>query len=301
MAEHEVSPSDCAVAIAIPLTFEDLLHDITASNKDFARLLCRNASPEIVWNELYRPRLVEVVEGVSAKLSKWGSLVLRRATLADLSDLAQRYSVVAVCAHFKMTDVRAADLVDPARCLEIVRERASAVAEKLYHQAQQMVPDLMREPPLQRWELAGRLAPFLQTCVERTHAYVAAPPSVVRVSPPADLGAGLHRVHLEQCFGSAMRAASCVEMFDRLHTFPAFQSAIPADFSGVLDLSMCNSFMVAEDLKRSRPSSLVVENRFLAAPDVRLARYALVMRELARSRSRYTDALLRVHRAMAGA
>jgi hypothetical protein len=95
-----------------------------------------------------------------------------------------------------------------------------------------------------------------------------------------------------------LRQAPCVELFDGLRTFEQFCEAVPEGYAGVLDLSMCNSVMVAEELKRQRKQALIVENVFLATPEFRLARFALVIKQLATRPMRYTDAVVRVHRAL---
>lgn len=298
MAEVAVSPSDCALAVCIPLTQNAFRRDAASPFKDFARLVSAEMGPELAWSTIYQPRVVATVERVAKRLKSQGSHVVEHAQLGDIAALAGRYRVVALLTHFKMTDVSANDVVDARRCLEVIQSGQDAIARALRDRAAREMPELLQESPVPHWQLVTRVSSFLQGCVQPTHDYYARLPSHARPRSESGTGPGLHRILLEVCFATALRSAPCVETFDGLNTFQQFQAAIPADFSGVLDLSMCNSFMLGEQVKRVRPSCLVVENAFLATPEFRLARYSLIVGELSRERSRYTDALVRVHRAL---
>jgi len=52
--ERAVAPADCALAIAIPLTFEEFIRDVHASDKDFARSVvsASGRDAEAAWQEV---------------------------------------------------------------------------------------------------------------------------------------------------------------------------------------------------------------------------------------------------------
>jgi hypothetical protein len=57
-------------------------------------------------------------------------------------------------------------------------------------------------------------------------------------------------------------------------------SCFPPEFSGLVDLTVCNSVLLAESIRRAYPDCLVLANEDLAYLDFRLATYAQVIRSL---------------------
>jgi hypothetical protein len=75
--------------------------------------------------------------------------------------------------------------------------------------------------------------------------------------------------------------------------------AVPERFDGIIDLSVCNSIVLGEAIKRRRPECLIITNVRPASPALRLVRYQFIIREIAQvGGDRFTDAATRIHLAM---
>ena len=85
-----------------------------------------------------------------------------------------------------------------------------------------------------------------------------------------------------------------VDMFefaDRLVSADELRDAVPVEFSGILDLTICQSSRVGEHIKRARPDSLVVENEMNADLDFNLILYRHVIARLACDETDYLTAM----------
>jgi hypothetical protein len=74
-------------------------------------------------------------------------------------------------------------------------------------------------------------------------------------------------------------------------------AALPGEYRGVLDLTICHSSQAIAPLKRARPQCTVLANREAARLDIRLAMYRQIVRILNHERINYVDAAARVHMA----
>jgi hypothetical protein len=292
MPEEKVCPSDCVLAIAVPMTRSAFLEAADSTDRDLVRQLVKDSgsTPAKIWTDLYEPKLVVLARRVAERVRSLGATVLESVTLADFSKLTQSFKVTALFTHFRMAPLEPPDVLDPAACLKVITEGRTIVARKLKERVPQSL--LSSDPnSVEAEEVFTLLQGVLATTVNEYGRFAGAATAPIQ-SP------GVSRVGMELCLQPHLRQAPCVELFDGLRTFDQFCEAVPTNYAGVLDLSMCNSVMVAEELKRKRKRALFVENVYLATPEFRLARFALVIRQLANQPARYTDALVRVHRAI---
>jgi hypothetical protein len=86
-----------------------------------------------------------------------------------------------------------------------------------------------------------------------------------------------------------------IEYADGPHVLDDVVAALPRDFDGVLDLTVCHSTCAIAAIKRARPRCSVLANRNPANLDLRLAMYRQVLRLIGREGTGYTEALRRVH------
>lgn len=291
--EPAISPADCALAVALPLTEERFLSDAAAPDKDFARSVIAGSgrSPAAAWAELYAPKVVALYERIAVRARALGATVATGVTAPVLRGLLERFPLVSLFAHSMSSPVRPADVVAPRTILDVIRDGRTIVARHLR--------DALAN---RRWAgdeatLRHQVAAALDEALAPTRAWTETTVRVDRAGRPARY---LSRVMLEDCFGDAMRRAPMLELHDGLKTMDELLAAVPLGFAGVLDLSVCNSFALGESIKRRRQDCLIIENVFLARIDLRLARYALVLNRLARGPARYTDALTEVSRALIG-
>jgi hypothetical protein len=106
---------------------------------------------------------------------------------------------------------------------------------------------------------------------------------------------GLSRVALEHAL-PGLRHAGAIELADRMHTAAEVVQATPYDYPGVIDLSVCNSILLAELLKRARRPALIASGEFRASLAFRMVRYRVLVEHLHRRRARYTDVLQQLGR-----
>ncbi|WP_394820641.1 hypothetical protein [Pendulispora albinea] len=285
MAEATVSPRECALAIGVPLTERSFLDDLGRANADFARhvLAETGLSASTFWARLYELRVVRPARAVIERVSRLGVTVVPSATLADLALLFQRFRVVTLFTHCRSPGIVPEDIEDPAACIRALATNESLVARHLRAR--------LADTPPTRAALARALEEAMLPA-RAVYEALAGTAASGAGQPPALL---VDRLMIELECGSAIRPASYIELRDGVATFRAFLATIPPVFDGVVDLSTCNSAMLAEPLKRRRPSCLAIANRHPATPAFRLARYALVQRLLSMQPQRFTDAVMRVH------
>lgn len=283
--ERVVSPAECALAVALPLTFREFEEDAGSTERDFVRSFIEGSGRSLrdAWDEVYEPKVVHVFERVASRAREVGATVVAGATAASLHELLERFPVVCLVAHSVLSSVEPADVLRPDAILRIIDAGDSIVARHL-----QTILGEQRPPTGEEVELRRYLATFLESSLAETRAWFA---SVVRKAHPGTRGLHVNRVMLEECFGDALRRSGLLELRDGMQTLDDLLAAIPADFAGVLDLSVCNSVALGEPIKRRRPDCLIVESSYLARIDLRLARYALVLKLLELRAVRYTDAL----------
>jgi hypothetical protein len=291
--EPAISPRECALAIALPLTQERFLCDATAPDKDFARSVMASSgrSAEDAWTHLYAPKVVSLYDRIAARARAVGATVASDVTAPVLRRLLEEFPLVSLFAHSKSSAVQSADILEPYEVLRIIAGGGTIVARHLRNALahQQWTGD--------QAALRGQIAAALDEALAPTRAWTETPVRRDRAGRPDRL---LSRTMLEDCFGTALRRAPLLELSDGLKTAEELFAAIPPEFAGVLDLSVCNSFALGESIKRRRQHCLVIENVFLARIDLRLVRYALVLDRLARRPARYTDALVEVNQALIG-
>jgi hypothetical protein len=291
--ESAISPADCALAVALPLTEEQFLLDATAPDRDFARSVVATSgrAPAAAWTELYAPKVVALYERVAARVRRLGATVATDVTAAVLRELLERFPVVSLFAHAVAAPVQSGDIVKPHAILDIIQGGRTIIARHLRGALAN------RSWAADGAVLRDQIAAALDAALAPTRAWTE---TTVRADDAGRPALYLSRIMLEDCFGDAMRRAPLIELCDGLKTVDALLAAIPPQFAGVLDLSVCNSFALGESIKRKRPDCLIIENVFLARIDLRLARYALVVNQLAQRPARYTDALTEVNRGLLG-
>lgn len=312
MTDDLVSPPDCAVAIAFPLTQEDFFKDIQpGSGKDFIRSFAATAPRtrvESQW-ERYRP----VADAISARLPQLESMgvaVVTRVNREQLMELLRHRRVVTVMAHWRFDRIVPDDIVDTEKILAELELGSTSVRRALAASIVERGAGWLLQPATKnstresREELARQLDGIAE---DSTRAYrrsigrwrVATESlgSAGEVSSAHERIA-LPRPVLEAEFPGSLRQGRAVELGDGFVTISQFTESIPQGFAGVLDLSICNSIFLAEAVKRVRRDCLVVTNEQPAVVLSRFLRYVYTIRELKRSRGSYVDALLRVTSAL---
>jgi hypothetical protein len=83
---------------------------------------------------------------------------------------------------------------------------------------------------------------------------------------------------------------SGVELADGIHSPGTIAEAMPENYRGVLDLTVCYSSILLDTIKRSHPNCIVVANKGAAILEFRLIFYKYLIRMMATKSIHYVDA-----------
>lgn len=302
-----VRPSDCALALAIPLTREQFLDDlVNPSPKDFASHIKREnrneynkrASDDYFWNEVYGP-LAHVILRVCAEVEKLGVTVQREARLADLTRLLREYPAVTLVAHWRFTKVLPSEVTDAHGLLGLLQTPQNRIQRDISKTVAATHPRLFEAEYIRSLSAATvreELAELINRIISVHHAFyhgsnVAAMGIENGFTDPLDR---LTRVAFEQAFPSQFTAGRCVEFSDGLRTVAEVTEAVPEDFSGLLDLTVCNSVILAKAIRQRRSNCLIAANRYPAQIHVRLGLYKIAIEILAKNPMPMIEVLNRV-------
>ena len=278
--EREVGARDCALLLAVPLTAEAF----EAAYRDPSRDFCRQfdiggggVAPRTVWALMFE-RTARLVARLAEAVERRGVTVVRETRLSDWTDALRRHRVVTLVAHWRFVPIRGADIADAAALRQCAGLRATPIARA--------VDDALGTCD----EDPERMASALEAlCV----------PAVRRYQASDHKGAGLprgpSRVVLEQHL-PGLRPAPAIELADRMYTAAEVVKATPVDFDGLLDLSVCNSILLAEVLRQSRRPVLIASGEFRASLAFRMIRYQVLIEELYRRPAHYSQLLQQLGR-----
>ncbi len=120
-----VGPHQCALAVAIPLSADELGADFQSAQKEFARSVVAGAlgatSGLDAWNRGYA-QLAARAKWVLEEVRGLGVTVVERATLADLGRLFASFRVVTILAHGPFPLLSKDDIIDEEAFVEAFRQ-----------------------------------------------------------------------------------------------------------------------------------------------------------------------------------
>lgn len=297
MLGRPVSPSDCALALAIPMSRAEFVADSgEAAPKDLAKSLGKGLQPEWAFANRYEPLLGLVLDLV-AEMQQRGVSVYHRTTLQDIPAILKAHRVVTLVAHWRFTKLAAGDILDwPGFRSELARSRASMDADESSLDEDPIARQLLYVPTVTEANGPADLADALNSLLEPALAHYHWLSSRERSADPAAMPvAGLTRVHLEERFPRCIAPGKCLELADRLCTVWEFIEQIPCDFDGILDLTVCHSLIHAEAIRRARSPCNALCNRGRAKAHVRLLIYRRAILSLSDRAEPYEDVMSRIH------
>lgn len=299
-----VSPPDCALAVAVPLTREQFLEDLShPDSKDYASHIKRENFLDGASDEYYCDlfeRSARVARRVCDDVEALGVTVRRDGRLADLTNLMRHFKVVTLVTHWRFTTLLPEDIIDPNALWHALTFPESRVQQAIARAASGFDPKLFSEKAFyEQFDTLGtRLATVLNSVISASHALY----SVSNHASPLDMNVAaspmierLTRVELEQSFPELIAFGRSVEFSDGMRCVPEIVTAVPKGFDGLLDLTTCSSVILGKAIKTSHPDCLVAMNRYATALHVRMPLYKLVIEDLARRPSVFADALARFH------
>lgn len=286
------SPADCALLIGLPLEREQFDRDLTAAGAlDFSASILRRhgVSVEGAWR-LFAPAAA-YARTVCDAVELFGVSTVRAATIAELRASFASASVVSMVSHTRLLPLQPDEVRQPAELCRKILAAESLVARGL----RSALVDLLGEPP---WIDSRFLTGLHRVTSSAIDAINNDPHPTSSSSPPGDVlpNEHLNRLALECLYGEHVEAAGVVELRDGLHGLHAIIEAMPPEWNGVFDLTLCNSSVLAPWIKRSRPRCICAINRRVASLDVRLARYRVTIAALRDNPRPYVETVAEVHR-----
>ena len=311
MTQNEIPPApptkahDCALAIAVPLTRDDFLRDLNAedpSRKDFVLRLSReriyaSLSHEFLWNEVYKP-IASVLHSCIEEIERLGVRVFRNVTLDDLAALFSQFRVITLITHWKGTEIDAHDIVAPDRLINNARRSRDRICQLITTEYEKLGVQ-------ERNGMAGQ-AP-LKVGVEKAIKQVMENHDLfeMRASSPGAVvhhydeyyRAYLNRQRIDTLFEGMILPGNHIEFFDRLRSIEDVSAAIPDNFEGTLDFTVCNSVLIGNCLKKSRQFRVIVNER-PARLGGRMLIYKSIIKLLSQEPLDYVDALIKIRKAL---
>jgi hypothetical protein len=294
------------LAIAIPLTRERFLTDLALpGEKDFVHQFrlgrgLQKASPEFCW-EVYEDGEAVLAEAVCREVERHGVTVCYDARLADLNDLLNRFPVVTLVAHWRFASVEPEDILNAPRLLELLQAPQADLAQAIRGAFEILDARLLQKETARRLsgaELRQRVAEVIRTTADEAERLYWDDSAGSHFNPHQmqdGLRDRLTRWEFEQAFPDCIVPARPVEFSDGMFTVPELIEAVPQDFRGMFDLTVCNSVIPANSIRHRRPNCLVAANRRPAELRSRMYLYGLEISTLAKRPMPFIDVIKHVH------
>ena len=116
--------------------------------------------------------------------------------------------------------------------------------------------------------------------------------TVVQRAGLADFARALNAFQVVTLVAHWRAGGLAIEFADGLAPIERVVAAVPQDFDGVLDLTICNAGLLAQEIRRRCPRGQIIDNSFPATLDMGLEFYNATMDLMQRRHMRYQDALL---------
>jgi hypothetical protein len=286
-----IAPADCALLLAVPLTESAFFDNLVSPLKDYAAHIARStpgATKAFLW-ERYS-EIAEFAGRIAKEVAAQGVFVKWDATLDDFSKAMSRFSAVTLLAHSRELNLAPDDICNPRALLSKLKHLESFTARQLRLELAANFTNLQEDRRFDDETLRVALAGFFGRLISRARDIepFRSDPTVFHIK----------RAEIEDLFPDEIVPGACVEFADGLKPARALILAIPENYHGILDLSMCHSAFLGGLIKQYRRRCTVIRNKSPATPFFKLVRYKLVIGQLQRRPAPYVDAISRVQTAM---
>jgi len=279
--------SECALLVAIPMDESEYSHDASRCS-DFTEAYARQlgiANPMNGW--IAYARYAALCTSVVKRAQKAGVAVTCRAPLSCLAEAARRFAVVTLVAHSRGPEITARDIVDAPALI----------------QAESTLRDAMNPsaPALSRGSSRTAVAAWLDALL--------GPAEMGDADAPIDVRESAWRIRLfrerserrrmvERICPGALAGGPGIEFHDGLHSLDAVDAALPHTLECTLDLTVCDSVLLADRIRARRTTGVILANARPTTPDFRLILYRETITLMVRHRLSYADAALSIRRAL---
>jgi hypothetical protein len=277
VSQSRVRPRDCALLVAVPSTRREFFDDYRVGTDFVKRYTSESPSPDASWGQY--EKYASLARHVIDRVKKRGVSVIERATLADLHKTLPAYPVTTLMAHWRSARFRPDDISRTSRVAEYLAERAAA-------------PDALRASDGTQG-LAADLNRLLDEGTSNAEGSKAA----------GGITADQYRWHerrqkIEAALPGAFRGGAAVEFAGGFCNIAEISGGIAATYAGILDLTVCQSVLLGEMVRRKCPRCLVLTSAEEVSMDFRLAAYHQAIEILARSPRPYENLVVDIRKAM---
>jgi hypothetical protein len=280
----------------LPTWREDFLRDLNPdAEKDFAKIQAgkTNYLAEAIWEKSGYFECARVLRNVADEVDRrFGLGVVTRCTLADLRALFDRHRVVSLMAHWRSSQVVPSDIKDPVGIVARLRDPPDEICARLRRRLAGLGLERANSAEVTSDHFRRQLSAGLNATL-----------SSGRLDRDDEGDASLwtpllrgyfNRRTLDAALGGLIAPGNLVEFHDRLHPVPQVVAQIPTSFRGLIDLTVCNSLLLGEEIHNTRPEVLCITLPGEADIKFRAIAFRHVIRYLSRQRQNYYSALTRI-------
>lgn len=300
------TPNDCALLITAPLTKVDFFSDLRNSRKDFAKQWVKTQRlandqdivDEDLW-EIYSAKVANFVLRITEEIKSLGVKVIINAKFDHFIEALLEKKAVTLDAHWFSPKLELSDFYDFSIFTKRLVESDKIVAKVL---RKLLFPTMGDSAPLlvtsedDKIEMIKKINRIFSSYNFKGNQ----PKPIVFKSDgqnsEEEIWIHLNRYAFEKSFPNEVKQKCEIEMFDGLYDLNHFQNNVPLDFSGVIDLTVCNSELAGKALKQFR-NCLVITNRFPTDLRIRLILYKGVIKMLSDGSSQsYVDSTFKLRK-----
>lgn len=305
--KKKVGPSDCTMAIALPLTKEEFLADLQSdAPKDYAKyyrsLMWGKRGEEELWAQ-YRDNMSRLIEGVAIEVERLGVKVVRSVRLMDIPSLFSDRDIITLVSHWRASDVEAQDFIDFARFVDKLKNSSDDV---IVHLRQRLSSSVAKQ--VHQYEMTDEnFSSFQKLLVDELNSLLESENlgrrrgfdnSATEQPLHAEQRTYLNRITMDAAFDGELKKGNRMEFFDGLQSAEAIRDKIPDRFAGFLDLIVCNSILPAEAIRSMKRNCLIISNQFPAQPSFRLLLYKAMIQALHHKPDSYVKVMTEVRQGL---
>ncbi len=259
-----LSPHDCALLFGIPMDKASFIRKIQGPRDGNFADSFRASRIELAWAG-YKP-LADRLNCVADEAERLGVHVFRRMQLSDIRSACE-FSAVTIISHWRSAQFKPDDICDPHKLSWALEQtKRQATDEGQVEVLVKALNDIMlAQLPSPDGSLGFHIQ--LQSLLEERRR------EITSKSP------------------GAFRGGSGIEFDAGFESVSAIADRVPAGFTGVFDLTVCNSVLLAEILHQRCPHCLVIATSDVTYPETRLPLYSATIRLLDRHPLPYEDAV----------
>jgi len=240
------------ILIGVPIERTAFIRAALDPARHFARRFA--ADPLSAWDGSggYNERVATPLLVLAAHAEQVGALVVRQAVSTDLTIATSTCDVVAVFAHWKGALVEPEDL-PPGGCAaipDLLRRCQSAVPPEAASELLALAAQL--DPVAALNEATVKTLLNKHVCREVKSKETGSDASAFPVAARQQTIRAERRHLLDAVLAGQLRAGNSLELCDGLHPATAVERAIDPRFTGVLDLTVCQSTILAWTIDRAR-------------------------------------------------